>query len=208
MLWTFQSDSGLTTSNAILFKSEVSTEGELSLILISDTLFKYFFFLEFARIESLVTSTSIKSLLLNEYDKKVVSIKLIPRQMGQLRIDGVVGKISPTNETANLWGKLAFTPIPIRSDAPATAAKPTQFDKKLEITVLPPVSALHVQFSPIPAEVIAGEIIPITVTLTNAGADALGDIYAAVESPRWILGDLTAQELPLSVLKGNCIKFI
>lgn len=128
---------------------------------------------------------------------------MIPRQTGHLRIEGVVGKISPTNETANLWGKLVFTPMAIRSDTPASATKPTQFDRKLEIIVLPPVSALHVQFSPIPAEVIAGEIIPITVTLTNAGADSLGDIYAAAESPRWVLGDLNGQELPLSVLKGK-----
>lgn len=47
----------------------------------------------------------------------------------------------------------------------------------------------------------AGEIIPITVNLTNAGAESLTEIYVASEDPRWILGDINGQELPLSVLR-------
>lgn len=51
-------------------------------------------------------------------------------------------------------------------------------------------------------EVLAGEIIPITVYLTNAGAEALNDIWIVADEPRWILGELNGQELPLSLLRG------
>lgn len=161
-------------------------------------------------VESIVTASHIKSLPLNEYDKKSVNIRLTPRQTGDLHVDGVVGRISATNEPNNLWGKLAFERVPIKLDmtkaSSATAAdKTVQFDRKLEITVLPPLSALHVQFSAIPTEVIAGEIIPVQVSLCNAGTDALADVYAASETPRWILGDVNGQQLPLSVLKGDLV---
>lgn len=134
---------------------------------------------------------------LNECDRKAVSIRLIPLHTGKLRIDGVVGRISATNEPNSLWGKLLFTAQPIHE----LPNQPVQFDRKLELEVLPPAPALHVQFSSVPSEVIAGEVIPVTVTLTNSGTAPLSDIYAASETPRWVLGD--DLELPLSVLKGT-----
>lgn len=81
--------------------------------------------------------------------------------------------------------------------------KPVQFDKKLELLVLPPAPALHISFTSIPQELLAGEIIPIAVYLTNAGAEPLTDIYVAAEDSRWILGDANGQELPLSLLRGK-----
>lgn len=101
-----------------------------------------------------------------------------------------------------MWGKLTFKPAIIKPDIASAADKPIQFDKKLELTILPPAPALHIKFSPIPQEVIAGEIIPVTINLTNAGAELLTDIYVASEEPRWILGDINNQELPLSLLRG------
>lgn len=83
------------------------------------------------------------------------------------------------------------------------AEKPVQFDKKLELTILPPAPALHILFSPIPQDLLAGEIIPVTVNLTNAGTETLTDIYVVAEDPRWVLGDITGNELPLSLLKGK-----
>lgn len=107
-----------------------------------------------------------------------------------------------TKEPTSLWGKLSFeTPI-IKADGPTNAEKPTQFDKKMELTVLPPASALHVSFSPIPQDILAGEIVPVAVHLTNAGAEPLNDIFVVTEDPRWIVGDLRCKELPLSLLKG------
>lgn len=106
-----------------------------------------------------------------------------------------------TKETSSLWGKLNFEATIIRPDGPSAADKPPQYDKKLNLTILPPAPALHVSFTPIPQDVLAGEIISVTVNLTNAGAQSLTDIYVVAEEPRWVLGELDSQELPLSLLR-------
>lgn len=178
LLWTFQREGQEPVSNSALFTGDSSIEQRHI-------------------IESFVTASYIVSLQLNECDRKSVSIRLIPLQIGRLCIDGVVGRISATNEPNSLWGKLNFTAMPIRNEHPN---QPIQFDRKLELEVLPPAPALHVQFSSVPTEVIAGEIIPIAVTLTNSGTTPLANIYAASETPRWALGNEC--DLPLSVLKG------
>lgn len=90
----------------------------------------------------------------------------------------------------------------IRPDGPSAADKPRQYDKKLNLTILPPAPALHVSFTPIPHDVLAGEIISVSVNLTNAGAQSLINIYVVAEEPRWILGEVNSQELPLSLLRG------
>lgn len=107
-----------------------------------------------------------------------------------------------TKDTSSLWGKIDFeTPI-IKPDGPSSADKPVQFDQKLNLTILPPAPALLVKFTQIPTEVLAGEIIPINVFLTNAGAEPLHDIWVVSDEPRWILGESDSQELPLSLLRG------
>lgn len=108
-----------------------------------------------------------------------------------------------TKETSSLWGKIDFEAPIIKPDGPSSAEKPPQFDKKLNLTILPPAPALHVSFTQIPVEVLAGEIIPITVYLTNAGAVSLNDIWVVGDEPRWILGEPNSQELPLSLLRGK-----
>lgn len=108
-----------------------------------------------------------------------------------------------TKETSSFWGKIDFESPIIKPDGPSAADKPPQFDKKLSLAILPPAPALHVSFTQIPMEVLAGEIIPITVYLTNAGAEPLNDIWVVADEPRWILGDLNSHELPLSLLRGK-----
>lgn len=142
---------------------------------------------------------------LNEFDRQSLTIRLIPLQTGRLCIDGVVGRLSVTNEPNSLWGRLRFDALTIRHEtqheAGAGAGALQQFDQKLSIDVLPALPSLQVQFSAVPDEVLAGEIIPVQVTMTNAGAVGLGEVWAATEQPRWVLGE--DRELPLSVLKGN-----
>lgn len=110
-----------------------------------------------------------------------------------------------TKETSSLWGKLNFEETVIKPDGPSSADKQKQFDRKLNLSILPPAPALHVSFTPIPCDVLAGEIIPVTVYLTNAGAESLTDIYVVSEAPRSILGEIDNQELPLSLLRGILI---
>lgn len=78
LLWTFTNESGEVFTNLNLFQNEVSIEDRNS-------------------IYNIVASTFIKSIQLNEHEKKVVVMKLTPRFTGQLEIKAVVGKISVIN---------------------------------------------------------------------------------------------------------------
>lgn len=152
-------------------------------------------------IENVISSTSISTILFNEFERQTVNIKLVPNFNGYLRIKGVVGRISILNEPTSLWGKLDFEQIPIKTKD--SNVEKIIYDKKLEIQILPAAPVLHVVFSKIPQEVLAGEIIPITVQLTNAGDNVLNDVYVAIENPRFVSINPDDAELPLSILGGG-----
>ncbi|XP_058458900.1 trafficking protein particle complex subunit 8 [Malaya genurostris] len=184
VLWEFRKDSQDIYSNKPLFMSEFTPEDR-------------------KEIDNVVTTTSVSLVSFGEYEIKTVSLKLTPRSTGQLRILGVVGKISSTatgvTDAPNLWGKQLFEALPIRMNAKDN--RPAQFDRKLEIEVLPPAPALHVSFSQSPLEVLAGEVIPIKVHMTNAGVSVLSDIYICIENPRYVLVNLAETDVPLSILR-------
>ncbi|XP_055602225.1 trafficking protein particle complex subunit 8 [Uranotaenia lowii] len=182
VLWEFRKESQEIYSNKPLFMTEIDATNR-------------------KEIENVVTSTSIPSVHFGEYEVKTMSLKLIPRCTGQLRILGIVGKISSsatgTTEAPNLWGKQLFEALPIRTNAKDN--KQLQFDKKLEIEVLPPAPALHVSFSQCPTELLAGEVVPIKIHMTNAGVSALNDIYICIDAPRYVLVNPKESEIPLSI---------
>lgn len=179
-----------------------------------------------ALIDGTVTATYIGRVQLNESERQTLVIRLIPLRTGRLCVDGVVGRLSLIGEPNGLWGRLNFVNMAVRTDmsgtlqptntnvsppqmvsaaaatTTATSTAATSFDQKLLIDVLPAMPALHVQFSAVPGEVLAGEIIAVQVTLTNTGAVGLGEVWAATEQPRWVLGE-DEGELPLSVLKSE-----
>lgn len=175
LLWKFTSDDGVTIDNSSMFKSNGKVDG--------------------VSFDHVVSSWSIGVLEFNEYEKKAVTMKLTPKQVGQLTITGIAGKLSCPNESGSLslWGKLKMIKSP---------DKQHDLNKMLNIQILPPAPVLHVSFSQTPDEVLAGEVIPIMINLTNAGTSPIGDIYVAVESPRWVSVNPEESELPLSVLRN------
>lgn len=58
-----------------------------------------------------------------------------------------------------------------------------------------------VSFSEIPDELLAGEIIPIQMTLKNSGPNVVDDVYVSTENPRCVLMSPQENELPLSMLR-------
>lgn len=181
LLWEFvpDADDKPRVSNQSLFKvTGVDTEAKETL-------------------EAVVTAIPVSRLDFNEYERKQLVMKLTAKQIGVLKIVGIAGRLSCPNETSgSLWGKLMF-----ESNWIKISDKKTELDKKLEIQVLPPAPALHVSFSQTPEEVLAGEIIPIMINLTNAGTSPIGDVFVAVENPRWISVNPEEADLPLSVLR-------
>ncbi|XP_035788395.1 trafficking protein particle complex subunit 8-like [Anopheles albimanus] len=192
LLWEFRRESGEIFTNRPLFLGEIGLE-------------------ERSEIENVVATSFVALVTFGEHETKQLVLKLTPRSTGQLRILGIVGKISaappagggPTGaaDTPSLWGKQLFETLPIRqSSVVGSNAKAVQFDRKLEIEILPPAPALHVSFSRAPTEVVAGEIIPISMNLTNAGVSGLNDIYVCIDNPRYVLIDTSeAADIPLSI---------
>ncbi|XP_063702999.1 trafficking protein particle complex subunit 8 [Culicoides brevitarsis] len=148
-------------------------------------------------LDNVITAIPVSRVDFDEYERKRLVMKVTPKQTGTLKIVGVAGRLSCPNETSgSLWGKLMFESNWIKIND-----KKVELDKKLEIQVLPPAPALHVSFSQTPEEVLAGEVIPIMINLTNAGTSPIGDVFIASENPRWISVNPEEADLPLSVLR-------
>lgn len=122
--------------------------------------------------------------------------------IGYLRIVGVAGKISSALDKIQIWGKLNFEKSPIKSELNQVKQ---DYDRKLEIEILPPVSSLQVKFSDVPKDVLlSGEVFPVTIELLNTGPNEIGHVYIATNSPReLILDPKTIIDLPLSIEKGT-----
>jgi len=71
----------------------------------------------------------------------------------------------------------------------------------LNIEILPPAPALQIQFSQIPNDILAGEIIPININMTNSGSSVITDVYISCENPRWLLINSDTSDLPLSIMR-------
>lgn len=129
LLWRFTSEAGEVTENSLAFKSNGKVEG--------------------VSFDHVVSSWPISILEFNEYEKKQVTMKLTPKQIGQLAITGIAGKLSCPNESGSLslWGKLQMI---------KTSDKQLDLSRMLNIQILPPAPALHVSFSQTPEEVLAG----------------------------------------------------
>lgn len=126
----------------------------------------------------------------------VISSKFI----GYLRIVGVAGEVSSVQDKIRIWGKLNFEKNAIKAEA--SHAK-QDYDRKLEIQILPPISALQVKFTDVPKEVLAGEVFPVSIELTNNGPNDVRDVYFATNSPRELIFEQeSVNDIPLSIEKG------
>lgn len=155
--------------------------------------------------ESVISCSVIDVIELGEHEKKTVHMTITSKFMGYLRIVGIAGKVSSALDKIPIWGKLNFEKIPIKLEPNQTKQ---DYDRKLEIEILPPVSALTVKFSDVPKEVLAGEVFPISIELKNTGPNEIGDVFITTNSPReLILEPKTLIEMPLSIQKGKNFYF-
>ncbi|XP_055690988.1 trafficking protein particle complex subunit 8 [Lutzomyia longipalpis] len=185
LLWRFKrSDTGEEMSNGHLFRGLIDGEADRT------------------GMEGVISANVISTVNINEHEYKTILFKVTPKVTGMLHVTGIIGQLSAVTDPTCLWGKMDFERIPIRAKDPPVGDKAPEFDKRLDIQVLDPAPALCVSFGEMPQEVLAGEIIPVTVQMTNCGATALTDIYMSVEAPRWFLVSPERAELPLSVLRN------
>lgn len=119
---------------------------------------------------------------------------------GYLRVIGIVGKISSALDKIQIWGKLTFEKIPLKVDALKADSTKQDYDRKLEIQIIPPTSALQARVTEFPKEVLAGEIFEASVEIKNSGQTPISDIYIASNSPKEFIIDYN-HGMPLSIEK-------
>jgi trafficking protein particle complex subunit 8 len=173
LIWEFKKDTGELFSNRNSFVNDQYTVDN-----------------------SVINCTIIDSMEFGEYEKRVINMRITSKFVGYLRIVGIAGKVSSSIDKIPNWGKLNFDRIAIDSSLK------NEYDRKLEIQILPSVSALHIRFTSVPKEVLAGEIFSISLTLTNVGDNEIHDVYLCTDCPRLIIIDPeNNNEIPLSIEK-------
>lgn len=123
---------------------------------------------------------------------------------GYLRIIGIVGKISSVLDKIQIWGKLNFEKIFLKESGSGGGGVSKDYDRKLEIQILPPTTALQARVTEFPKEVLAGEIFEASIEIRNAGKYPISDVYIASNSPREFIVDYNNNHImPLSIEKGE-----
>lgn len=148
----------------------------------------------------MITCSIVDSVEFGEYEKKTINMVISSKYIGYLRVVGIAGKVSSTLDKIQIWGKVNFDKISIKLEPNQVKQ---DYDRKLEIEILPAVSALQVKFTEVPKEVLAGEIFPVSIELFNAGPNDIVDVYISNNSPReLVIEPKTIHEMPLSIMKG------
>jgi uncharacterized membrane protein len=125
-------------------------------------------------------------------------MKISSNFVGYLRIIGIVGKISSVQDKISIWGKINFEKIPIKMD---NTSQKQDYDRKLEIQILPPATSIQASVTDLPKEVLCGEIFEASLEIYNSGDTPISDVYISTNSPREII--LNTLDMPLSIAKGK-----
>ncbi|XP_064545470.1 trafficking protein particle complex subunit 8 [Drosophila montana] len=156
-----------------------------------------------AAVSAAIKTSCLSALELAEQANQLLHFKLTPKLTGRLSILGVVCRVAAKAEpTASLLGLLQFETQRIK---PSTAKQSSQtlLDNRLSIKLVPQVPSLSVSFSPVPSELLAGEIVPVSITLRNLGISPIEEIYLGCDNPRCLtLLDQQNTEMPLTILSS------
>uniref|UniRef100_A0A1B0B6W0 Trafficking protein particle complex subunit 8 n=1 Tax=Glossina palpalis gambiensis TaxID=67801 RepID=A0A1B0B6W0_9MUSC len=184
LLWSLKLDNGDELSNMCLYEGGFDNSNK-------------------SAVKAAIKTFTSQSLTLEERAQEILHFKLTPKLTGLLMVVGIVAQISSIVEpNIALKGSLIFEKHTFRSAG--KQAQNSLNDQKLNIRIIPPVPVLSVCFSSVPADLIVGEIIPITITLRNEGAKPVEDIYLSCDNPRWLTLQDKETHIPLSIL--NSIK--
>ncbi|XP_017042382.1 trafficking protein particle complex subunit 8 [Drosophila ficusphila] len=133
-----------------------------------------------------IKTSCVASIKLAEQAEETLHFKLTPKLTGRLNVLGVVCRVAASAEpAASLLGTLQFETQKIRPNN-AKQSSQTVLDNRLTIKLIPQLPAMNVSFSPVPSRLLAGEIVPVSVTLRNLGITPIGEIYLGCDNPRCV----------------------
>ncbi|XP_067647513.1 trafficking protein particle complex subunit 8 [Eurosta solidaginis] len=184
LLWRLQLENGEVLSNESLYNNNEESSSK-------------------AAVSAAIKTSCVPSVLLDERCEQTIYFKITPKLTGLLNIIGVVGEVVLTAEpTACLLGMLRFETSQVKVKG-KQGQQTTQMimDSKLNIKIRPAVPSMSVSFTQLPRNLMAGEILPVTVTLRNSGIVPIEQIYLCCDQPRWITLTEVDTDVPLSILK-------
>uniref|UniRef100_A0A1I8NQR6 Trafficking protein particle complex subunit 8 n=1 Tax=Stomoxys calcitrans TaxID=35570 RepID=A0A1I8NQR6_STOCA len=152
-----------------------------------------------AAIKAAVKCGQPQSVQLEEKASQTLYFKLTPKLTGRFTVVGMVANVASVAEPqATLLGSLQFETQVLRQ----TGNKAPLFDQKLNIRVIPTLPSLNVSFSAIPSDLIAGEIVPVTISFRNDSIKPIDEILLGCDSPRWLTLQDKDTTIPLSLLSS------
>ncbi|XP_017034499.1 trafficking protein particle complex subunit 8 [Drosophila kikkawai] len=149
-----------------------------------------------------IKTSCVASIELAEQAEVTLHFKLTPKLTGRLNILGVVCRVAAIGEpTASLLGSLQFETQQIRPNN-AKQSSQTVLDNRLTIRLVPQQPAMSVSFTPVPSQLLTGEIIPVSVTLRNLGIAPIEEIYMGCDNPRCVSLLDRHSQMPLAMMSS------
>ncbi|EDV40855.1 uncharacterized protein Dana_GF10721 [Drosophila ananassae] len=183
LLWKLTLDNDEVLSNACVYEESADSASKIA-------------------VRAAIKTTCVGSIELAEQAEQTLHFKLISKLTGRLNILGVVCRVAATADpAASLLGSLQFETQRIRSNN-AKQSSQSLLDNRLSIKLVPTLPAMSVSFSPVPSKLLAGEIVPVYVTLRNLGIAPIEEIFLGCDNPRCLTLLDQHTQMPLAMMSS------
>ncbi|KAH8242084.1 hypothetical protein KR026_000812 [Drosophila bipectinata] len=183
LLWKLTLDNDEVLSNACVYEESSDSASKIA-------------------VRAAIKTTCVGSIELAEHAEQTLHFKLISKLTGRLNILGVVCRVAATADpAASLLGSLQFETQRIRSNN-AKQSSQSLLDNRLSIKLVSTLPAMSVSFSPVPSKLLAGEIVPVYVTLRNLGIAPIEEIYLGCDNPRCLTLLDQHNQMPLAMMSS------
>ncbi|KAI8041525.1 hypothetical protein M5D96_005790 [Drosophila gunungcola] len=181
LLWKLTLDNEEVLSNACVYEESADSASKIA-------------------VGAAIKTSCVAAIELAEQAEQTLHFKLTPKLTGRLNVLGVICRVAASADpVASLLGTLQFETQKIRPNN-AKQSSQTVLDNRLTIKLIPQLPAMNVSFSPVPSRLLAGEIIPVSVTLRNLGIAPIEEIYLGCDNPRCISLLDQHSQMPLAMM--------
>ncbi|XP_017072422.1 trafficking protein particle complex subunit 8 [Drosophila eugracilis] len=183
LLWKLTLDNQEVLSNACIYEESSDSASKIA-------------------VRAAVKTSCVATINLAEQAEETLQFKLTPKLTGRLTVLGVVCRVAAgVDPSASLLGTLQFEAQKIRPNNSKQSSQ-TVLDNRLTIKLFPQMPAMNVSFTPVPSRLLAGEIIPVYVTLRNLGISPIEEIYLGCDNPRCLSLLDQHSQMPLTMMSS------
>ncbi|XP_002095589.2 trafficking protein particle complex subunit 8 [Drosophila yakuba] len=183
LLWKLTLDNDEVLSNACTYEESSDSDNKIA-------------------VGAAVKTSCVASIKLAEQAEETLHFKLTPKLTGRLNVLGIVCRVAASADpAASLLGTLQFETQKIRPHN-AKQSSQTVLDNRLTIKLVPQLPSMNVSFTPVPNRLLAGEIVPVHVTLRNLGIAPIEEIYLGCDNPRCVSILDQHSQMPLAMMSS------